>query len=162
MKNIKVTYVYPPQLGMPSTTEEHGGDVRAVIGSTAKLEIEFDKALQNGMIVINGEETKSLQMIAPNKAIVDIKVDKSGVYHVAGRELNENVRLTDDYFIEAQEDGDPVIKIRRPARDAKVNPLEEVPIEVEASDDFGLRELTLRYSVNGGDEKTVQMLPGRM
>ena len=74
----------------------------------------------------------------------------------------KTVRLTDDYFIEAQDDSEPVLKIKRPARDAKVNPLEEVPIEVEASDDFGLRELTLRYSVNGGDEKTVQMCRARM
>jgi hypothetical protein len=161
VKDIRVTYKYPPQLGLPPLTEEHGGDVRAVTGTTAKLEITFDRPISNGLLVVNGDETKTLQMTAPDKAQVEVKVEKNGVYYVAARELDENVRLTDDYFIEAQEDGEPVLKFRRPGRDAKVNPLEEVPVEVEASDDFGLRELTLRYSVNGGEEQTVQLLPGQ-
>ena len=46
----------------------------------------------------------------------------------------------------------------KPGRDAKVSPIEEVGVGVEASDDFGLHELTLHYSVNGGEEKTVKML----
>ena len=51
------------------------------------------------------------------------------------------------------------MKIDRPGRDAKVNPIEEVTITVNAEDDFALNEVALHYSVNGGAEKTVQLLP---
>ena len=68
-------------------------------------------------------------------------------------------RLSEDFFIEARKDSPPVVKIIRPGRDAKVSPIEEVPIAVEAEDDFGLQEITLHYSVNGGGEQTVNMLP---
>ena len=51
------------------------------------------------------------------------------------------------------------MKIDRPGRDAKVNPIEEVTITVNADDDFALNEMALHYSVNGGAEKTVQLLP---
>ena len=43
-------------------------------------------------------------------------------------EGGEDVRLTDDYFIEAQKDRAPEIKITRPGRDFKASPIEEVTV----------------------------------
>ena len=43
----------------------------------------------------------------------------------------ESVRLTDDYFIEAQKDTAPMVRIVRPGRDARVPPIEEVTVAVE-------------------------------
>ncbi len=51
-----------------------------------------------------------------------------------------------------------MVHLVRPGRDARVLPIEEVPVTVEAGDDFGLRELSLHYSVNGGPEKVVPLL----
>src|SRR5262249_8014042 len=75
-----------------------------------------------------------------------------GVEHGIGQ--NEDVRLSDDYFIEARKDTPPNVQIRRPGRDFKVNTVEEVTVEIEADDDFGLQDVNLLYSVNGGPEKT--------
>ena len=52
-------------------------------------------------------------------------------------EKAEDIRLSEDYFIEAQKEQPPKVKITRPGRDAKVNPIEEVTVRVEAQDDFG-------------------------
>jgi hypothetical protein len=67
------------------------------------------------------------------------------------------VRLSEDYFIEAQRDKPPEIKMTRPGRDFKASPIEEVTVQVEAKDDFGLKNVELHYSVNGAPEKTVAM-----
>ena len=40
-------------------------------------------------------------------------------------------------------------------------PIEEVTVQVEAKDDFGLKNVELHYSVNGGPEKTVPLPVGR-
>ena len=48
--------------------------------------------------------------------------------------------------------------MRRPGRDQEVMPLEEVVLEVDASDDYGLSEFTLNYSVVGSDEVEVDFL----
>ena len=68
--------------------------------------------------------------------------------------------MSRDYFIEAQKDQPPEIKITRPGRDFRASPIEEVTVAVDAKDDFGLKEVTLHYSVNGGAEKTVAMRAG--
>jgi hypothetical protein len=80
------------------------------------------------------------------------------MYHIAAIEQGENVRMSEDFFIEARKDSPPSVKIIRPGRDAKVNPIEEVTVAVSAEDDFALNEVSLHYSVNGGQEKTVSML----
>ena len=74
-------------------------------------------------------------------ASVPIKAD--GMYHIAAVEKSEDIRLSEDYFIEAQKEQPPKVKIARPARDFKVNPIEEVTVQVEAEDDFALQDVVL-------------------
>ncbi len=84
-----------------------------------------------------------------------VPIQKDGVFHFAAKEQGESVRLSEDYFIEARVDGAPTVKITHPGSDARVNPIEEVGVTVEASDDFALQGVELHYSVNGGPEKVV-------
>ncbi|MGH9719697.1 MAG: hypothetical protein ACRD8O_05755 [Bryobacteraceae bacterium] len=156
VKRIRVTYKFPSWTGMQPETEDPGGDLRAVEGTEAELAIETDKPLQNGVIV-----TDDGNRIPIENGKAKVPILKEGQYHIAALERGEQVRLTDDYFIDAKRDNPPTVRIRRPGRDARVNPVEEVPVVVEADDDFGLQELKLLYSVNGGEEKTVSMLPGK-
>ncbi|MCA2969012.1 MAG: hypothetical protein INH43_10895, partial [Acidobacteriaceae bacterium] len=158
VKRIRVTYQYPRSLGLPSVTEENGGDLRALIGTEANVEVEFDKPMAKGLLYVDAERQVPLTPGPGTWASAKVKIEKDGVYHVAALEPAEIVRLSDDYFIEARKDEEAILKIRKPGRDAKVSPLEEVPVEVEAADDFGLRELKLVYSVNGGAERTVNLL----
>ena len=80
---------------------------------------------------------------------------------IAAVDEGEDVRLSPDYFIEAEKDEPPTVRITRPERDARVNPIEEVTATVEGQDDFGLNELSLHYSVNGEAEKTVSLLKSK-
>src|ERR1700722_18907505 len=50
VKQIRVTYHYPAWTGMPSETEERGGDLRAVTGTEAELEVSTDRPLQGAQI----------------------------------------------------------------------------------------------------------------
>ena len=93
--------------------------------------------------------------------MASVPIQKDGMYHVAAVENGEDVRLSEDYFIEAQKDAPPEVKITRPGRDFRATPIEEVTVAVEAKDDFGLKDVELHYSVNGGPEKTVSLLPAK-
>ena len=48
----------------------------------------------------------------------------------------------------------------KPGRDTQASPVEEVFAEVRADDDFGVKQLQMFYSVNGGAEKTVNLFGG--
>src|SRR6185369_15199831 len=61
------------------------------------------------------------------------------------------------YTVDVIEDRAPVVSIEKPKRDTSASPVEEVFIQAKAQDDFGVRQLDLVYSVNGGEEKTVSL-----
>jgi len=156
---IRVTYHYPQWTGMRDAVEDPGGDLRAVEGTQADVAVETDRPLKSGILMLNDDSQIALKPTEGNWLMARVPIDKDGMYHIAALERGDNVRLSEDYFIEAKHDMPPTVKMIRPARDTKVNPIEEVSVEVQGSDDFGLHELSLHYSVNGGPEKTVNMLP---
>ncbi|MBZ5631799.1 MAG: DUF4175 domain-containing protein [Acidobacteriia bacterium] len=158
VKNIKVTYHYPSWLGKKDDTENPGGDLRAVVKTVAELEVETDRPLKNGVIELNDGTKIDLEAKQGNFLIAKVPIEKDGAYHFAAKEGGENVRITQDYFIEAKMDEAPSVKITHPGADAKVSPIEEVTIQVEANDDFGLQAMDLHYSVNGQPEKVVSLL----
>jgi len=161
IKSVTVTYHYPTWTGMKDLVEDPGGDLRAVEGTDAKVAVHMDRPLWNGALLLDDGEKVMLRDGGANTLIADIPIQKDGMYHIAAIESGEDVRLSEDYFIEAQKDNPPQITITRPGRDFKASPIEEVTVEVNASDDFGLRGVDLHYSVNGGMEKTVSMLDAK-
>jgi hypothetical protein len=60
-----------------------------------------------------------------------------------------------EYFIRTLDDRPPEVHVRKPARDRRVTMLEEVEIEAEASDDFGIDQFELVYSVRVTSESVV-------
>ena len=58
VKNVRVTYRYPSWTRMQNVTEERGGDLRAVEGTQADLEIETNRPLRDGVLVLDDGDSK--------------------------------------------------------------------------------------------------------
>ena len=160
VKQIRVTYRYPSWTGLRSTVDEHGGDLHAVEGTVANLEVLTDRPLRNGVLVL--DDGKQIQLAvdpkAPNHYTGAVDMAKDGSYHVAAVDQGQPVRLSEDFFIEADKANPPQVAVLRPAHDYRASPIEEVTIAANASDPFGVDAMTLHYSVNGGAEQTVNLL----
>ena len=52
----------------------------------------------------------------------------------------------------------PQVSINRPGGDYRASPIEEVTVGVKAADQFGLKDMHLHYSVNGGPDHDVNLL----
>jgi hypothetical protein len=161
VKNIKVTYHYPSWLGKTDDVENPGGDLRAVVKTVAELEVETDRPLKNGIIELNDGTKIDLEAKQGNFLVAKVPIEKDGAYHFAATEGGENVRITQDYFIEAKVDEAPSVKITHPGADAKASPIEEVTVTVTGSDDFALQAMDLHYSVNGQAEKVIPLLSAK-
>jgi hypothetical protein len=85
-------------------------------------------------------------------------LEKDGAYHLVGTDEGQQVRLSEDYFIATDKALPPEISIERPGGDYRASPIEEVTVGVKAADRFGLNELHLHYSVNGGPNRNVDLL----
>ena len=58
-------------------------------------------------------------------------------------------------------DQTPSVRFGKPGRDTQSTPVEEVFAEVRADDDFGVKDVQMFYSVNGGAEKTIKLFGGK-
>ena len=159
VKQIRVTYHYPAWTGMPSEIEERGGDLRAITGTVAELDISTDRPLPGGQILLGNGQNIQLSSGQNNVYHGAIKMEQDGVYHVAGLEQGQTVRLSEDFFIEARKPNPPQIALVRPGQaDYHANPIEEITVAAKATGDYALKGLALHYSVNGAPEVTVDLL----
>jgi Domain of unknown function (DUF4175) len=158
VKEIKVTYHYPTWTGMKPVTEEHSGDLRAIEGTDALVQFRTDQPLKDGQLVIDGGETIHLTAGPDNTYQGSIHMEKDGVYDLVANEDGQSVRLSEDYFIATDKAMPPEIAIVRPGGDYRASPIEEVALGVKGSDEFGLKDMHLHYSVNGGPVRDVNLL----
>jgi len=158
IKQIRVTYNFPAWTGLKTAVDEHGGDLRAIEGTDAGLEIVMDRPLRDGVLVLDDRTEIQLSGGEANVYKGSIRMEKDGAYHVAAVDQGQPVRLSEDFFIEASEAEPPNVAIARPGRDYQASPIEEVAVSVKADDQFGLNDLQLHYSVNGGAEQSINLL----
>jgi hypothetical protein len=158
IKQIRVTYHYPAWTGLKNVVQQRGGDLRAIEGTTAELAILTDRPVRGGILALNNGQKIALSGGERNAYKGTIRIEKDGSYHVAAIDRGQLVRLSDDFFIEANKVNAPEVSITRPGRDYRASPIEEVTVSVKASDDYGLNGVSLHYAVNGGPVKSVSML----
>lgn len=158
VKEIRVTYHYPAWTGMKPVTEEHSGDLRAIEGTNAQIDVAMDRPLQDGRLTLDNGQTIHLSGGNGSHYQGTIHMEKDGAYHVAAVSDGQPVRLSEDYFIATDKAMPPQIAIDRPAGDYRASPIEEVTVDVKAADDFALRDMHLHYSVNGGPDHDVSLL----
>ena len=123
VKQIKVTYHFPAWTGLPNAIEDPGGDLRAVQGTSADLEITMDRPLRDGLLVRS--TTSSCNWLPATQANVykgTVQMDKDGLYHVAALDQGQQVRLSGDYFIEAREALAPEVHHRAPGPRLSLQP----------------------------------------
>ena len=161
VKRIRVALHFPSGIGLKDVVQDAGGDIRAVEGTQADISVLTDRPLDHGVLVLENGSRIQLTKADGNWLTARLPINKDGSYHVAAIDSGETIRISDDYFIEARKDEPPTVKISRPGHDPRVSPIEEVPITVEATDDFGVDGLDLHYSVNGGPEQTVSLLKSK-
>ncbi len=158
VEKVVLKYQHPSWTGLAPSTDEDSRDIFAVEGTRVALEVTTDLPLESPALVVDGASggMKGAGMVSNG----ELTVAKPGSYHIAARVAGELVPLTDDYTIELRPDEKPTIEIVKPGRDARASAIEEVPVQILATDDFRVARLELHYSVNGGKWQTVELKGG--
>jgi len=158
VSRIDVDYTFPASLGLAPRTEEDSGDIYAPAGTDVRVHIFTDRAASSGRMTLNDGKAIELSADKPTELTATLKVVDDNSYRVAlaDREGMSNDGET-EYFIRTLEDRPPDVRVLKPAQDRSVTRLEEVDIEAQAEDDYGVARLDLVYSVRGGAEKTVPL-----
>ena len=118
-------------------------------------------ATTGGRLQLNETESLPLTVQADGTLAGNFTVTKQGFYSI---ELDgphgEKVTASPQYTIDVLTDQEPTVSFAKPGRDTTATPVEEVFAEVRADDDFGVKQVQMFYSVNGGAEKTINLFGG--
>ncbi len=165
VEQIDVAFDYPDYTGMEDLLEEDGGDLIAPVGTAVEITVGFNKAVAEARLEFDpaaeGVDMPDLPLaIDGNTGAASFTLSQDGVYRVRAVD-HSGLASSDplDYYIRAIVDQPPELALRRPGRDQDVMPLEEVILEIDASDDYGLTRFDLHYSVVGQDEVAADFLP---
>ncbi|MFC1563395.1 hypothetical protein ACFL6G_00600 [candidate division KSB1 bacterium] len=158
VENIDLTYKYPSYTGIPLRKEESTGDIRGLKGAEVTLKISTTGTVNEGEIILLDGETIKLNREEEGVYSAKLVLDEPDSYHIKLKdEKNKNNKFPEEYLITPLEDEKPLITILDPQRDLRSNPVEEVLMAVKVTDDFGIKDVNLSYSVNGEEERNISL-----
>src|SRR3954467_2462078 len=155
VQRIDLHYEYPSFTGLKARDERDSGDVYGPAGTRVRVTVHADKPVVQGRLAF-GDGRSALPLSAANRPLEStLTLKGEASYRVALVDADGLSSQGVEYFIRVMDDRPPVVHILRPSGDQQITPLDEVPIEARADDDFGIASLDMVYSVAGGPEKVV-------
>ncbi|MFK7862990.1 MAG: DUF4175 family protein [Pseudohongiellaceae bacterium] len=175
VEQIDLDFDFPEYTLLEDYVDENSGDMVVPEGTIVDFQVTFNKPVREALVVFDSaysaDNEAEAVSIAPYENVQltmtdsltgqgQFTVTQDGVYRITAEDFDELETLNPlDYFIRSIEDTPPELALQRPGQDQEVMPLEEVVIQVAASDDYGLSQFSLNYSVVGSDEVAVDFLP---
>jgi len=157
VKQLDLTLNFPAFTNLPTKTVEDGGDIAALKGTVATVTAKLSGKVRAANIVFpDGKKTEMKQQGADFVGQLTVAGDTSYYIELVSVD-GEAYRGSNEYDVSVLADQPPVISFDKPGRDKKATNLEEVFTQARAEDDYGIVSIDLHFSVNGGDEKTVNL-----
>ncbi|HEX5835024.1 MAG TPA: DUF4175 family protein, partial [Pyrinomonadaceae bacterium] len=154
---LDLTLNFPAFTNLPTKTVEDGGDIVALKGTVATITAKLSGKVRAARIVF-ADGKKSDMRLQGNDFVGDLTVAGDTSYYI---ELVSNdgeaYRGSNEYDVSVLSDQPPVISFDKPGRDKKATNLEEVFTQARAEDDYGVLSMDLHFSVNGAEEKKVNL-----
>src|SRR5262245_3436471 len=157
VKQLDVTLNFPAFSHLPAKTTEDGGDIAALKGTVASITARLSGKVRAARIVLS--DGRKIEMRATGADFVgELSVAGDTTYYIELVSVDgEAYRGSNEYDVSVLEDQPPVISFDKPGRDRKATSLEEVFTQARAEDDYGVVAMDLHFSVNRGEEKTVNL-----
>jgi Domain of unknown function (DUF4175) len=160
LKSIEAAITPPPYTRRPAAVVKDGS-FRVVEGSRVALAVTLDHAPQKAELLLGLPADSSRQSIPlqiegtrltgnlpPITKELEYQIDAADA---TGMKLEE----AGPYRIKAEPDLKPSVRFIEPEESLAVTPTTEIRLQVEASDDFGVSQLGIRYQVGDGPEETL-------
>jgi hypothetical protein len=175
VEQIDATVEFPSYANLPNETIEDTWQVAAVEGSTVLLTCRLNKVIADGALF--SEDGDEFPLVAVDPGAAAQQPDASGgeqtarflysaripvrksmklLFAMQDDQRREN-RDEEQFRIDALPNKPPEIKLTFPARDLRVSPVEELQLEANVWDDFGLSGLGLELAVADQPTKTITL-----
>jgi len=119
------------------------GDLVALRGARARVEITFDRDLESLAVTLPGGAGAKFTPLGPRRWRGEIPIEREGEYELEARAAGGAGRFR--YRVTPLPDAPPVIAVETPEGDLDLPAGQEVPLAIVGQDDLGLSELRLQF-----------------
>jgi len=157
VKQLDLSLNFPSFTNLPTKAIEDGGDIAALKGTVATVTAKLSGKVRAANIVFaDGKKTE--MKLQGSDFVGQLTVGADTSYYVELISVDgEAYRGSNEYDVSVLTDQPPVISFDKPGRDRKATNLEEVFTQARAEDDYGIVSMDLHFSINGGEEKKVNL-----
>ncbi len=155
--DITIQYRYPAYTGLlAKTVEGTSGELSAPAGTEVKLETRADRDVDAAAVEVNGTR---VPLRRNGRALEgSFVLDKPGQYHFLFMDGDSVGAQGPDVPIQIQVDAAPEVRLNAPADAIEVDGEEQaVTLKYDASDDYGVSELSLVFRAPGKEEQRVKL-----
>lgn len=146
----EVTYEYPSYTEMPARTVSGNPNISGPAGTRVKVKASSDQPLSRASLVASWKEVYPAE-VSGNSLSAGFTLKVSGTYRFEAAGPSGAVdQDPPEYAVSVTPDRAPEVELLSPADDLTASPDNDVPLVVQAVDDFGLTKAVLSCSVNGG------------
>ncbi len=157
VKQLDLTLNFPAFTNLPTKAVEDGGDIAALKGTVATITAKLSGKVRAANIVF-ADGKKSEMKLQGSDFVGQLTVGGDTSYYIELVSVDgEAYRGSNEYDVSILTDQPPVISFDKPGRDKKATNLEEVFTQARAEDDYGIVSMDLHFSINGGEEKKVNL-----
>src|SRR5579883_1363915 len=162
VEKVDYAYHYPAYTGLAVKKEENGADMVALKGTVVEVTVTGSQPLSGGRIVFADGKSVPLQPTGERTVMGSVTVDRTTTFRIELANTNKQKYLDlEERSMEALDDQKPIVEFTKPGRDVKATKVEEVFTELRGEDDFGIRQLELHFSVNGGPDQKVDLFTSK-
>jgi len=146
--SVRAQVAYPSYTGVGVVTVS-GGNIGALRKSRVTLGAEFNKPVRSAVLEFGAGGKVAGALAQPAKsATFQFEVGQADDYTIAlVDEYGFENAGASRYRISAQEDAAPAVTLLRPGRDLTVVPNAVIPVEIAATDDYGVGAISLSFTI---------------
>ncbi|HSP19449.1 MAG TPA: DUF4175 domain-containing protein, partial [Myxococcaceae bacterium] len=144
---LEVLYQYPAYTGLSPRTVTSTGDLSGPKGTVVQLRTRSDRTVTGAQLQLSTGTAVPLQVERGRDLSGSLVLQTTGTYAMVftGRAGREAARGP-DFPLNVEPDAPPQVSILLPGAELEVDPEQEVLLRWEASDDYGLSDVTLVWT----------------
>ncbi len=153
--NFRIRYDYPAYTKQKTNIiESSNGNIKALAGTSVTLEITANNPIKKADLIFADGNILSMKREGKNIFSAKFEIKKNSSYHINLLDILGNKSRKLEKIIRMIPDNKPQIKIVSPGKDTLLTQNMLLPLEINASDDFGLQDMELLYNINNGQKNS--------
>ncbi len=156
VREYTLKYDYPAYTGMTGELiRKASGHIKALQRTAITLSIQSNNPIDTALVVFDDGNLQKMERQGKSTFSSKFSLQRNGSYHINLQDFLGNSNERVEKTITAVPDGFPEVAIISPGRDTLLDQNMLLPLKIRATDDYGLKNLVLKYYINDEAEDSL-------